>query len=1206
MSEQFSNKFSANSISGGEWQTYDRGSFSIEDGVLTVTDGWVTDSTVSMENLALEFSARSPEDALQVQIWAGFRHYSRDYRYVVALRGGNNNDIYLARIGAEGYDKMLALCPLSFSPIPGVWYRLRIVCAGTTIAVYLGEDETPLLCVVDDDAPFNTGSISLGGSYLPTQFKNVNVSEVDANYLAGVRTGREYQETVSLTDEDREKTRLRERSAYRPFVVPAVPDERLELSLDGKWLFIPDYEITETPFALDYDDSAFHTMTVPASWVPLQAWLEGEFMEPTLNKGMNDSYHVEELTRCLNQTFDYKRTKSALYRHYLDLPKGISDKRVVLDFEGIALISAVYFNGVRVRENIGMFTPMQIDVSEYVREGRNVIAVEVHRRLTDESEQAIKSTSVDDHYATAWDILDAHDKGEEIETKCERREFCTDDIPHGFYVGNPGGIWRSVGLIISDKVHIDEFFFNPTLEDATVQVQYSNSGLLTKDIEVSYRILHRTTGEYLCGGVVDNYTLDAGEKRTLSFTTPKVTPQLWGPGTPNLYTLTFRITQDGEYLDAYSEQVGFRTVAFDGETLLYNGSPLWVRGGNHMPAHVKPTDRLLAQKFMSLALEHNVIATRTHVAPWDSTWLDAADEAGLMVSFEGTWSWLMLEHIPSKRSIRIWKEELVRLIKRHRNRPSLFLMTMNNEMKIYLHEAPDEIVIEKGRILDGGIKVVREAAPHLPLVADSAYFRKHAQSSGLYERIILANGLDDGDMDDPHGYFGWYGVSFFHLFNGEFGRDHATPGRPCMSQEFSTGYPRAEDGLPTRYYLFVHQTPQTIIGKKAYEHCDPAYFLSRHAMITKEVVEVLRRVEHDRTCGVNMFAFETWFYSQHDSRRIQPMLSVKKLKMAYQPVLASAELWGRHFYAGGMLETNITLINDSERRETLESPQVELLLVAGSETLASKILLFDTLEYFKTATKKLFLSLPSRLPEERLEARLIMRVKANDVVISKNEYDILLASEEWGKGRTPCEDLYYYLKSDTTSRELLARYNSKAVECSDLSKLSGRQGRLVVTGAIGSNDGRLMREFAHSGGKVILLGQQDLPKELLGETEAPFTANRQEIISMNVPESSIFAGIGILDPAWFSDGCNVPYAALGRYSVDRLRRDISILAETLDWHGYFNKPTDYKKYGGTPLFTMKVGGGNILVSSLRVDACGFDPVASRLAGNTINWNFDHA
>ncbi|MBO5797045.1 MAG: hypothetical protein J6R77_01730, partial [Clostridia bacterium] len=590
--------------------------------------------------------------------------------------------------------------------------------------------------------------------------------------------------------------------------------------------------------------------------------------------------------------------------------------------------------------------------------GRNLISVEVHRRLTEESEHAVKTSTVDDNYATAWDILDAED----VETKCERREFCTDDIAHGFYMNNPGGIWRSVQLIISDKLHVEECFFLPTMEDARIEVQYKNSGDAAEGVTLSYALTHKTTGEYLCGGEVETVSLAAGESRTVAFTTPKVSPRLWGPGTPNLYDLTFTLVQNGNTLDTYHEQVGFRQVEFQGETLMYNGAPLWVRGGNHMPAHVKPTDKLLARALIRMALTHNLTATRTHVAPWGSAWLDAADEAGLLVSLEGTWSWLMLEHIPSKKSIKLWKEELARLIRRHRNRPSLFLMTMNNEMKFYLHEAPDEVVIEKGRILEGGVRVARELLPHLPLVCDSAYFRRAAIRSGRYERIILAHGYDDGDMDDPHGYFGWYNPSFFHFMNGEFGRDYTLPGRPCMSQELSTGYPRAEDGLPTRAYLYLHQTPQTTVGKKAYEHNDPRYFLSRHAMLTKEMAEMLRRVEHDRTCGVLLFAFETWFYNQHDHSRIQPMLSADNLKLAYQPVLPSAELFGRHFYAGDTLSVPVTLINDANDQATLESPVLEALVMADSQVLAATRVNYNTLPYFKTEAQTVSLALPATLP----------------------------------------------------------------------------------------------------------------------------------------------------------------------------------------------------------------------------------------------------
>lgn len=1203
MQRQFTHTFHADDIPYEQWQFYDRGSFESKDGILTVTDGWASAEISQSDNYILEFSARAPKDASQVQIWAGFRHFSRDYRYVAALRGGNNNHLYLARLGAEGYDKMLALRPLEWSPMPGVWYTMRIVCSGTAIAVYVNDFEKPLICIKDEDAPFQSGGISLGGSYLPAQYKDIKVTRVDEHCLDGVTCAPDYLASVTPSAEEKEQIRRRERAAYRPFAVPGLSKERMVLSLNGKWLFVPDYEAKGDFLSSDYDDTTAHVMTVPASWIPLKAWLEGEGMRD-MNKGMNDNYLVEEMTRCLNQTFDFKNTKSAWYRHYIDLPKGIKEKRVVLDFEGIALISAIYFNGVRVHENIGMFAPMEIDVSDYVQEGRNYLAVEVHRRLSEESEHAVDTSTIDDNYATAWDILDAGIKDTEVKTKCERRPFCTDDIAHGFYSDNPGGIWRSVRLIISDKVHVQECCFRPSLEDAEIFVNYANRSNCAEEITLSYSLVHKTTGEYLCGGTVENTILKDGETRTVSFTTPKVSPRLWGPGTPNLYLLRLILSHNGEIFDTWQDQVGFRTVAFEGQTLIYNGKPMWVRGGNHMPAHVRPNDRLLAEKFMSLALQHNLMATRTHVAPWTSVWLDAADEAGLMVSFEGTWSWLMLEHIPSEQSIILWKKELQSLMKRHRNRPSLFLMTMNNEMKFYLHEAPDEIVIEKGRILEGGIRIARETMPHLPLVCDSAYFRKHALRSGRYDRIILANGYDDGDMDDPHGYFGWYNPCFFHFMNGEFGRDYTVPGRPCMSQECATGYPRAEDGLPTRAYLFMHQTPQTTVGKKAYEHCNPALFLTRQAMLTKELAEMFRRVEHDRTCGVLLFAFETWFYHQHDYSRIQPMLTAEKLKLAYQPVLASLELWGRHFYAGDTLTAGITLINDSSRQESLIRPEAEISAVTASgQVLVSTVVTFDDLPYFRTAAGTFTLNFPEELPGERMDIKLMVKVRSAGNTVSYNEYDILLATKAWARGNRP-EGTYYYPAEDTIAEALLARYGLTGQACSNLSSLAGRQGRLIVGAPVSEENAASLQAFAREGGNVILLNQRELPDNLLEGQTVSFKEHRQEIITMNIPESSVFDGLDEMDTAWFADGRQVPYVASGRYTTDRFRSDLCVLAETLEWHGYINKPTDYRNFGGTPLFSANIGKGHILVSTLRTDSVSFDPAASRLIGNIIGWDFD--
>lgn len=141
----------------GLWTLYgNQENFRFENGILTTRDCWVADESAPLENFDFRFSARAPETATEAEIWAGFRHVNREYRYMVGLRGGSHKHLYLARLGAVGYDRMLALCPLEWSPEPGVWYQVRVVCAGCRIAVYLNGEEEPRILCTDEDAPFRS------------------------------------------------------------------------------------------------------------------------------------------------------------------------------------------------------------------------------------------------------------------------------------------------------------------------------------------------------------------------------------------------------------------------------------------------------------------------------------------------------------------------------------------------------------------------------------------------------------------------------------------------------------------------------------------------------------------------------------------------------------------------------------------------------------------------------------------------------------------------------------------------------------------------------------------------------------------------------------------------------------------------------------------------------------------------------------------
>ena len=63
------------------------------------------------KNYAVSFKARAPKDAEQVQIWAGFRANNRFDRYVVGIKGGLQDDLYLMRMGYMGTDEFFGCSP---------------------------------------------------------------------------------------------------------------------------------------------------------------------------------------------------------------------------------------------------------------------------------------------------------------------------------------------------------------------------------------------------------------------------------------------------------------------------------------------------------------------------------------------------------------------------------------------------------------------------------------------------------------------------------------------------------------------------------------------------------------------------------------------------------------------------------------------------------------------------------------------------------------------------------------------------------------------------------------------------------------------------------------------------------------------------------------------------------------------------------------
>jgi len=1525
------------------WTKVDRGDIHNDNGTLSMKDCNIYAGDIAWTDYAMEFRARAPLDASEVRIFASFRYNDDKSRYVFGLRGGNNNDLYLARLGADNDSLLLAIEPLDFVPRKGEWYTVRIQIEENSIRVFLNDEPDARLSAVDASAPFKAGKIGLGGGWSTVEFDSVKVSPLsgyeihkdalrynfqdlndrvtagwtpvdtrryskakgfgwrdedlfvrkrnvsddplydslvgfnevgskvfvvdlpDGDYVMSLHTGDpKYRSknrmffmdelqpainSVSVTgsgsllrksvktyngqlrirfelddpnvgssinwlaietrtqagdaswdkylkqekeDVSAEKEALRkvQREGYEKVCIENVHNSRTVYSLNGDWLFLPDYEVQkgQSPWDPSSKDDSWHIMSVPAFWTPVYNWT---YVDDNIARG-SANWVEKEVARCNAYTFDYEKAKVGYYKQHMDLPETIAGKTIQLHFESISKCAQIWVNGTLAAVHQGMFAPIDVDVTSLVKTGENIVVVQA---------------------GDSADFESGDDTVQGVAVSVEVTSKMLNSLPHGMFKGLNRGIWQDVSLVISDPVTIEDTFFKPQMNhfdlDVTVknrsespvnytlgaQIREHGSNKLVYDHYKSSRSTHINTR----GGLEYATELSSADSKHADF-------KLWSPEFPNLYTaevflynynensavdlqshhadalkLNFQpldaptVTgwvavdgavypsskgygwseeltaidrnriknqltdtlvlanpaseavftvdlENGDYLvslefgdpaqaslaeayvgsgvnsidqaivrdfkaagesvvvlksltvengklqitvpglpaegegtslnslviekrtqvsaakwelglnhfnvlDNISYNAGFRTFTISGDDFLLNGHPYKIRGANHNPNIIKPNDKKLANWFMKTVHDNNINFTRSHANPFNDIWLDACDEHGVAVSQEGTWPWLFLhgEHVPEEALLKIWKTEWLALINKHKNHPSLLMWTMNNEMKIWSAHKQ-----EPWEILSEAIQDVRALDPTRPICADSGNCRHYVdKKGGQFE------GVDDGDIDDHHYYPNWYNYKTFFTFrDGESFAEARTPGRPYISQEFSTGYPDADTGHAVKHYIYSHMTPHTLIGKWAYEHQNPKYFLERHALTSKESCEAIRTGYRDTSAGVMIFALCTWFQDLYDVDTITPYPTLHAVAQAWEPVMVSAQLMGRHFYAGSSHAVNSVIVNDSPVYETLKDIMVDWDVVYNGAVLHSGRKTYaGSLKYYSNKDEKLTFTLPKTLPEAKIEAKLVFRLSANGRTISSNSYDICVADPKYVSKGTGLK-VGYFTQEDNLSA-VLFKTGVKPVAVKELNKLTLKKESLlqkfkdfchlssttydvllVDNLTTEPADYQKILDYAEAGGQVLLSMNRDVVLKLFPEELRGSTTGSKEIVTPCAYGKSIFDGIEPDELSWFTgtenredsiDVGHTPIACERAYNVNA-NDHTTYLAETMRIHGYVNKALPngyfprqtYDEVFGYPLIEISRGKGRIIVSSMVVQTPD-DPIAHRLLVNLLNY-----
>ena len=432
------------------------------------------------------------------------------------------------------------------------------------------------------------------------------------------------------------------------------------VSLDGKWLFHwsrnPEERSAEF-YREDFDVSRWDKITVPGNWqtqgfgTPIYTNIDYPFKR---NRPSVTSEPPRDWTAYEN------RNPVGSFVTFFDVTKEMRSQNLILHFGGVHSAFYVWLNGQKVGYSQNSMSPAEFDVTKYVREGKNKLAVEVYR----------------------W---------------CDGSYLEDQDM------WRLSGIFREVQLWVRPLVHIADYQVeaipNANYSDFTVKAKVSicNTGKKTAknqlvELEIACPELygvntnpgHRNATNYRIP------KLPAGDTTTVELSFHYGTPpRLWSAEKPWLYPFTLELlgTKDNRNHEKFEYHFGVKRVECVGEVFKINGKNVKLRGVNrhdHHPLTGRYVDDATYEEDIRLMKQANINFLRTSHYPDREYLYELCDRWGLYVMDEANqeshgygYANEEMGHDAAWRDAHVDRAES--LVKRDYNHPCVILWSLGNE-----------------------------------------------------------------------------------------------------------------------------------------------------------------------------------------------------------------------------------------------------------------------------------------------------------------------------------------------------------------------------------------------------------------------------------------------------------------------------------------------------------------------------------------------
>ena len=373
-------------------------------------------------------------------------------------------------------------------------------------------------------------------------------------------------------------------------------------SLNGQWEFAYSRNVMERPvdfYKETFDASGFDKIMVPGH-IELAGYDKIRYintMYPWEGKEYHRGAYSMEATGAEEGMFsEAQYNPVGSYIKYFDLDKNMCGKRIHICFEGVEEAMYLWLNGQFIGYAEDSFTPSEFDLTTYIKEKGNVLAVQVHKMST--------------------------------------AAFLEDQDFFRFF-----GIFRNVTLKAIPDVHLEDVWFKPVLN------QDNESGSVSVSMKVSAPDSQNVTAGFILKDREENILVEKSlqlnkENDHLEGTicVDLESVRLWDNHNPYLYHAYVELkAEDGSLAEVIPYDIGFRRIEIIDKVIYLNGKRLVITGVNRHEWNAR-TGRCIGIEDMkadiSCMLRNNINSVRTCHYPDQIPWYYMCDDAGIYVMAE--------------------------------------------------------------------------------------------------------------------------------------------------------------------------------------------------------------------------------------------------------------------------------------------------------------------------------------------------------------------------------------------------------------------------------------------------------------------------------------------------------------------------------------------------------------------------------------------